>query len=84
MNDQIKDRIKRIMEQAETRAAKSLLRWKYQKEGKAVPVDTQLDSESRRVAEQATEVIARRGKNIFNELKKVYLKKDDDEEGQDR
>lgn len=75
MEKETKNNLKKIAEEAEMRVARSVLRWKYKKEGKQAPTDSQLENESRQVAGRAHQVIAERGKNVFNELKKVYKKK---------
>ena len=75
MEEKTGNTLRKIAEEAEMRVARSILRWKFKKEGKQVPLDTQLDIESRQVADRAHQVIAKRGKNVFNELKKVYKKK---------
>jgi hypothetical protein len=76
MEEETKHNLKKIAEEAEMRIARSVLRWKYKKEGKQAPLDSQLENESRQVAGRAHQVIARTGKNVFNELRKVYKKKD--------
>jgi hypothetical protein len=75
MAEEIKHNLKKIAEEAEMKVTKSVLRWKYKKEGKDVPPEYRLESESRQVAGRAHEVLAKRGRNVFNELKKVYKKK---------
>jgi len=75
MVEETKHNLKKIAEEAEMKVAKSVLRWKYKKEGKDVPPEYRLESESRQVAGRAHEVMAKRGRNVFNELKKVYRKK---------
>jgi len=74
MAEEMKYRLKKIAEEAEMKVAKSVLRWKYKKEGKDVPPEYRLESESRQVAGRAHEVLAERGRNVFNELKKAYKK----------
>jgi len=81
MDEQIKKNVKKLARDAENKVARSILRWKYKKEGKSVPVEHQLENESRYVAEKAHQVIAKRGKTVLNELKKVYFKGDRKEEG---
>ncbi len=83
MDDQIKENLKKAVEQAETSLAKSILRWKYKKEGRPAPSDHQLEDESRQVSRRARGIIARRGKNAFLELKKTYKKKSGKKEGPD-
>jgi hypothetical protein len=80
MDEQIKKNVKKFARDAENKVARSILRWKYKKEGKQVPVEDQLENESRYVAEKAHQVIAKRGKTVLNELKKVYFKSDRKEE----
>jgi len=72
MHHETKSNMKRIAEEAEIRVAKSILRWKYKKEGRHVPPQYRLENESRQIAGRAHEVLAERGKNVFKELKRVY------------
>jgi hypothetical protein len=81
MDEQIKKNVKKLARDAENKVARSILRWKYKKEGKPIPVEHQLENESRYVAEKAHQIIAKRGKTVLNELKKVYVKDDQKEEG---
>jgi hypothetical protein len=81
MDEQIKKNVKKLARDAENKVARSILRWKYKKEGKPIPVEHQLENESRYVAEKAHQIIAKRGKTVLNELKKVYFKDDQKEEG---
>ena len=74
MDENIKKGIKRLAEDAEMGFARSILRWKYKKEGRDVLGDDELKDQSRKVAGRAHEVIAERGRNIWKELKKVYAK----------
>ena len=81
MDEEIKKNVKKLARDAENRIARSILRWKYKREGKPVPVEHQLENESRYVAEKAHQVISKRGKTVLNELKKAYFKNDRKEEG---
>ena len=45
---------------------------KYKKEGKPLPTDQELENDSKQTANRAHDIIAKRGKNIWEELKKVY------------
>jgi hypothetical protein len=69
MDEQIKKNVKKLARDAENKVARSILRWKYKKEGKPIPVEHQLENESRYVAEKAHQIIAKRGKTVLNELK---------------
>ncbi len=74
MDENIKKGIKKLAENVEIGAARSILRWKYKKEGRDAPGDDELKEQSLRVAGKAHEIIAERGRNVWNELKKVYAK----------
>lgn len=74
MDEEIKSGLRKAVEYAEMSVTKSLLRWKYKKEGQHIPREDQLEKQSRHVAERAHEVITRRGKNVWKELKKAYAK----------
>jgi hypothetical protein len=75
MAEDTKNNLKKLAEEAEMKVARSVLRWKYKKEGKDIPPEYLLENESRQIAGHAHEVLAKRGRNVFNELKKVYKKK---------
>lgn len=75
MAEDAKNNLKKIAKEAEIKVARSVLRWKYKKEGRDVPPEYRLENESRQIAGRAHEVLAKRGRNVFNELKKVYKKK---------
>jgi len=74
MGDEIKENLKRAVQQAEVSVTKSILRWKYKKEGRTPPREERLEEDSRRAADRAHEVVARRGKTVWEELKKSYFK----------
>ena len=76
MDEDIKRGLKKAVQQAELSVTRSILRWKYKREGKQVPLDDRLEDETRHIAGQAHEVIARRGKNAWKELKRAYLGED--------
>ncbi len=74
MDEEIKKKLKKLAQDTEMGVAKSILRWKYKKEEKPVPMDHQLENQSRQVADRAHQVVKRRAKNVWHELRKVYLK----------
>lgn len=80
MDDELKKNLKKMTEKTEIRLTESILRWKYKKEGKDIPPDQNLEGQSRMILEQAHKTISKRGKNIWNELKRVYRKKGTKEE----
>lgn len=74
MDDETKREIKKIARNTEVKVTESILRWKYRKEGKRVPEDGDLRTQSRDVADKAHKIISQRGKNIWKEFKKAYQK----------
>jgi hypothetical protein len=80
MDDELKKNLKKVTEKTEIKLTESILRWKYKKEGKEIPVDQDLEGQSRLILDQAHKTISKRGKNIWNELKKAYQKKGAKEE----
>jgi hypothetical protein len=74
MDEQFKKSLKRVIENGEVSLTRSLLRWKYKKVGNQIPMDRQLEKEAREAADRMRQVISRRGKNVWNELKKSYVK----------
>ena len=74
MDEELKKDLGKLARHTELKVARSVLRWKYRREGRAVPLADQLDHESRRVADRARQVLSRRGKTVLEELKKAYRK----------
>ena len=83
MDDDLKRNIKKMTEKTEIKLTESLLRWKYKKEGKEIPADQNLESQSRQIMNQAHKTLSKRGKNIWNGFKKAYRKKGTEEEQDD-
>ncbi len=83
MDEDLKKGLKRMGKNAELKLTESLLRWKYRKEGKAVPDDKYLGERSKVVTEQAHQIIAKRGKSIWGELTQAYRKRQKKEESKD-
>ncbi|PKN62970.1 MAG: hypothetical protein CVU57_21695 [Deltaproteobacteria bacterium HGW-Deltaproteobacteria-15] len=59
----------KMAQNVEARLTESLLRWKYRKEGKTPPADDQLKDQGRAITDQVHEILLRRGKNIWKELR---------------
>ena len=57
------------LRQSELRLAKSILRWKLQKEGSPVPDDSDLDAAASRLLDEAREIAKKRGMTLFEILK---------------
>ncbi len=72
MDEDIKRGLKKIARNTETMLTGSLLRWKYKKEGKKIPNNQELEQQSQLITDQAHKIISKRGKNVWNELKKAY------------
>lgn len=81
MDEKTKEGIKRLTRDAERGIARSIIRWKYKKEGKSLPEDQQLDEQSRKVADTAHQVLSESGRNLWTELKKAYQGKKGPGEG---
>jgi hypothetical protein len=80
MANDIKDDIKKIAKETEVKLTGFLLKWKDQHDGKEIPDQDVIDRKSRIITDKANEILKRRGKTIFNEIKNVYVKKKPDEE----
>jgi hypothetical protein len=75
MDENMKNGLKKFAEDAETGIAKSILRWKYKKKGHPVPAEEVLEARSRLVADSAHDILAEKGKTVWNEIKEIYVKK---------
>jgi hypothetical protein len=65
-----------MAQNAEAKLTESLLRWRYKKQGKTLPSDEQLKSRSQTVTGQVNEILLRRGKNLWKEIKSKTEKED--------
>jgi hypothetical protein len=74
MDEELKTGLKKIVKGTELKVAESILRWKYKKEGKKIPHGADIERQSKQIAEEAHQIIAKRGKNIWNELIRVSRK----------
>ena len=72
MDEHMKAKLRRLAEAAEIGAARSVLKWKYKKEGKNVPSDAQLNQQSRDAASLARDVLTKTGKTVWHDLKEAY------------
>jgi len=84
----MKTKLRRFAEEAEIGAVRSILKWKFRKEGKSVPSDVQLEQQSREAASLAKDVLTKTGKTVWRDLKEVYgghraenVKRDDSKKG---
>lgn len=83
MDEEIKKDLKKAAHRAEVKVTETILRWKYKKEGRSVPDSEHIESQSRLIADQANQVIARQGRKLWHEIKKAYGKKREEEDSQD-
>lgn len=63
------DSVLHHLRQSELRLAKSILRWKLQKEGQPIPNDSELDAAASRLLEEARKISKQRGKKLLDVLK---------------
>jgi hypothetical protein len=83
MDEELKKGLKKMAKNAELKVAESLLRWKYKKEGKSVPDDESMGQQTRTVTDQAHQIIAKRGKSIWQGFKEAYQKAKKEEDSKD-
>jgi len=57
------------LHQGELNLAKSILRWKIRKEGRADPPDKELEAAAANLLEEAREIARRRGQSLYEILK---------------
>ena len=57
------------LRQSEIRLAKSVLRWKLQKEGRPPAEDAELEAVASHLLDQAREIASKTGKNLYDILK---------------
>ncbi len=57
------------LRQSELRLAKSILRWKLQKEGSPIPNNSDLDVAASRLLDEAREIAKKRGMTLLDILK---------------
>ena len=74
MDKDIKTDLKKLVKDTEVKLTESILRWKHSREGKEIPDRQSLERQSRIITEQANEILSRRAKSIWNEIKKSYRK----------
>ena len=63
------DSVLKHLRQSELRLAKSILRWKLQKEGSPIPGDSELDLAASRILDEAREIAKKRGMTLLDILK---------------
>lgn len=70
--DSIKKGLKNLTKKFEKGVAKSIINWKFNKEGKAPPDEAQLEAISKKVTDEANEIISRKSKDIWHSIKTSY------------
>jgi len=81
--EEIKGDIKKIAREAEVKLTGLLLKWKEHRDGNDAPDMDEIERKSRIITDKANEIVARRGKKAFEEIKGVYFKKTDGEDKKD-
>jgi hypothetical protein len=76
---ELKAGMRNLLRATEVKITESILRWKYKKEGKEIPEESDLQHQSRVITQKANEILSRRGKSILRELKGVYRGEDSGE-----
>lgn len=76
-----RNEIRRALDRAERGITRSVIRWKYKKEGRPLPPDDDLEGQSIQVVDQAHKIMARRGRSVWNELRNVYARQKEKKEG---
>jgi hypothetical protein len=71
MDKHMKDKLKRLAEDAEAGAVRSILKWTYKKKGKGIPSNATLDHQTRRTVSLANDTV----KTVWRDLKEVYGEK---------
>jgi len=74
VDEDLKESLKKTIKNTEFKATETLLRWRYKKKGKKIFDNQNFEQQSRVITDQAHQIIIRRGKNIWNEVKKIYEK----------
>jgi hypothetical protein len=75
-----KKEIRKTLDRMERGITRSIIRWKYKKEDRPLPQDEFIEDQSRSVVNEAHRIVSKRGKRIWNELRKVYSKESREEE----
>jgi hypothetical protein len=80
---EIKGDIKKIAKETEIKLTGLLLKWKERREGNEAPDMEAIERQSRIITDKANEIVGRRGRKVFEEIKGVYFKKTTKEENKD-
>jgi len=81
--EEIKGDIKKIAKETEVKLTGLLLKWKERREGNDAPDMEAIERQSRIITDKANEIVGRRGRKVFEEIKGVYFKKTTKEENKD-
>ena len=82
MDKTLKKEIKKFAKEGEAKLIGSLFRWRYRKDKRSAPTNQEIEERSRVFVDQAHQILSKRGKNIWGELKKGVqeLKKEEEPE----
>ncbi len=84
MKNDVKKDLKKMAKETQTSIVRSLLSWKYKRDGRPVPDDETLQMQSRQISRQANDFILGRGKGVWNEVKKAYNEGRNSSKGSDK
>jgi hypothetical protein len=78
--EEIKTDLKKIAKETEVKLTSLLLKWKERREGNDAPDMEEIEKKSRIIADKANEIVGRRGKKVFEEIKGVYFNKNKEDD----
>ena len=81
--EELKSDIKKAAKEAEVKLTGFLLKLKERREGNEAPDMEEIEKKSRIITDKANEILGRRGKKIFEEIKGVYFKESKREDDKD-
>ena len=72
MSNDIKKDLLKLAKDAEIKITRSILKWKFEKEGKNPPEDEDLEEKSRAVSNQVNRIISQGAKALRDEIGKAF------------
>ena len=72
MGTELKKDFLKLAREAEISLTKSILKWRFEKEGKQPPEEQDLDKKSREVSDQVNRIISDGARSLWDEIKKAY------------
>jgi len=73
LDEEIKKSVRKVVKEAEAGVARTLLRWRFRREGKVLPfTDQELREESLQIADRAHKALSGAGKSLLQGIKRAY------------